>query len=197
MSLALALVPVTGGGCTMITTELGRPIPVERVELKEGATSASQVVEALGPPLQVSALPDGMVMVYEYVNATERQLGVNLEFLGLDWFKLSLGRAGAKHDVLLLIFDGNGVLQAEDSQKRTEDLGTGFGFQLFFVAAPTVDTSYLDAAPDQLNWGRAALKPLPVTLNNGQSITSGLHGIEMRGTPDSVGQRALEMHRDN
>jgi hypothetical protein len=32
-------------------------------------------------------------------------------------------------------------------------------------------------------------------LNAGQSVTSGAHGIEMRGTPDSVGQRTLEENK--
>lgn len=180
----------------MIGTEIGRPIPVEGVELKEGVTRASHVVGALGPPLHMSALADGMVMVYEYVDARESQLGLNLETVGLKWFKLSLGHAKARHDVLLLIFDCDGVLQTQDLQRRTERLGTGFGFQLFFVAAPTVDTSHLEGASEQLGWGRAALQPLPVTLNTAQSLASGEHGVEMRGTPKSVGQHTLEMRRE-
>jgi hypothetical protein len=57
---------------------------------------------------------------------------------------------------------------------------------------PTVDSKHLWEGPEQFTWGRRALEPLTVTLNEGNSVTSGTHGIEMRGTPDSVGQRTLE-----
>lgn len=60
---------------------------------------------------------------------------------------------------------------------------------------PTVDTKHLWEAPEQFAWGRQALEPLAATLNVGQSVSSGTHGIEMRGTPDSVGQRTLEMQK--
>ena len=162
-------------------------------ELHEGATNVLQVIRLLGPPTHMSALPDGMVMVYEFVDASEQQLGINLSFIGLDWFKFSYGRAKAEHQDLLLLFDSEGLLRAQDFQDWNEKLGSGLGFQLFFVAIPTVDTRHLNARAAQLSWGRADLEPLPVTLNAGQSLSSGTHGIEMRGTPDSVGQRTLEM----
>lgn len=177
----------------MLGKRIGEPIAVEPAELQEGITTVSQIVALLGPPTHISALPDGMVMVYEYVQANEQQLGINLDFIGLNWFKFSFGHAKAKHQDLLLIFDNDGLLRARDFQDWTEKLGNGVGFQLFFVAVPTVDTRHLNAKPAQLSWGRSALEPLPVTLNAGQNLSSGNHGIEMRGTPDSVGQRTLEM----
>ncbi|MCG6968165.1 MAG: hypothetical protein LJE85_00225 [Gammaproteobacteria bacterium] len=189
----LFLIVLSGTACTTIGKQIGEPITVDRVQLLEGSTSVFQVVETLGPPHHISALPGGSVMVYEYIKAAEQQFGLNLDFLGLDWFKMSFGRAKAKRQVLLLLFDDDGMLRAQDYQNWTQDLGQGFGFQLFFVALPTVDTRYLNAKPEQFLWGRAALEPLPVTLNTGQSLMSGSHGIEMRGTPDSVGQRSLEM----
>jgi hypothetical protein len=189
----LLLISLAGAGCTTIGKQIGEPIPVEQVQLQEGVTNVFQIIDVLGPPHHMSALPDGSVMVYEYINAAERQFGVNMDFLGLEWFKTSFGRAKAKRQVLLLLFDDDGLLRAQDFQDWTQDLGQGFGFQLFFVALPTVDTRYLNAKPEQLLWGRAALEPLPVTLNTGQSLVSGGKGIEMRGTPDSVGQHTLEM----
>jgi hypothetical protein len=189
----LFLIVLSGTACTTIGKQIGEPIAVDRVQLLEGSTSVFQVVDTLGPPHHISALPGGSVMVYEYIDATERQFGLNLDFLGLDWFKMSFGRAKAKRQVLLLLFDDDGLLRAQDYRDWTEDLGNGFGFQLFFVAVPTVDTRHLNAKPEQLSWGRAALEPLPVTLNTGQSLMSGSNGMEMRGTPDSVGQRTLEM----
>jgi hypothetical protein len=189
----LILISLAGAGCTTIGKQIGEPILIGQVQLQEGVTNVFQVIDVLGPPHHMSALPGGSVMVYEYINAVERQFGVNMDFLGLEWFKTSFGRAKAKRQVLLLLFDDDGFLRAQDYRDWTEDLGNGFGFQLFFVAVPTVDTRHLNAKPEQLSWGRAALEPLPVTLNTGQSLMSGSHGIEMRGTPDSVGQRSLEM----
>jgi len=177
----------------MLGKRIGEPIDIDQAELKEGVTNVAKIIALLGPPTLISALPDGMVMVYEYVDANEQQLGINLDFIGLDWFKFSFGSAEAKREGLLLIFDADGLLRAQDFQKWTEKLGTGLGFQLFFVAMPTVDTRYLNVKPEQLRWGRAALESLPVTLNTTQSLVSGASGIEMRGTPDSVGQRTLEM----
>lgn len=194
LAALLLLASIVGNsGCTMIGKRIGEPIAAERAGLEEGSTSAWRTVELLGPPTNMSALPDGLVMVYEYVDANEQQLGLNLDFLGLNWFKMSFGRAKAQHEVLLLLYDSRGLLRASDFRNWTEDLGKGFGFQLFFVAMPTVDTRHLNAKPEQFSWGRTALEPLPVTLNAGQSLVNGSNGIEMRGTPDSVGQRTLEM----
>lgn len=193
LSIVASLVLVTLTGCTMLDKRIGEPIHIDQAELQEGITDVPKIIALLGPPTHMSALPDGMVMVYEYVDARERQLGVNLDFMGLNWFKFSFGSAQANSEGLLLIFDNGGLLRAQDYQKWTEKLGSGLGFQLFITVMPTVDTRYLNAKPEQFRWGRAALEPLPVTLNAAQSLASGANGIEMRGTPDSVGQRALEM----
>ena len=143
----------------------------------------------------MSALPDGLAMLYEYIDATEKQLGINLELIGLDWFKLAFGRGAADRQALLLVFDQDGLLQAREYKAWRENVGRGFGFQIFFVAMPTVDSKHLWESPEQFTWGRQALDPLTVALNVGSSVTSGTHGIEMRGTPDSVGQRTLEAQK--
>ena len=189
----LVLVSLTGSGCTTIRNRYGKPIDVSHAKLEEGATDVGQVVERLGPPIHLSALPGGLVMVYEYLDITERQLGINLNFIGLDWFKVAFGRGRAMREALVLVFDDAGSLRTKEYRSWAEDIGKGFGFQLFFAALPTVDKRHLIGPPEQLGWGRAALGPLPVTLNAGQSVDSGSHGIEMRGTPSSLGQRTLEM----
>ena len=65
--------------------------------------------------------------------------------------------------------------------------------QILFAVVPTVDTRHLGALPEQHGWGQLALQPLPVVLNAGQSVTSGAHGLELRGTPAGAGQHTLEM----
>jgi hypothetical protein len=171
------------------------PIPAPTADLEEGVTRVSDVVDLLGPPARMSALPDGLAMLYEYIDASERQLGINLELIGLDWFKLAFGRGAADRQALLLVFDQDGTLRAREYKAWHENIGRGLGFQIFFVAMPTVDSKHLWESPEQFTWGRQALDPLTVALNVGSSVTSGSHGIEMRGTPDSVGQRTLEAQK--
>ena len=184
-----------GSGCTVLNRQAGEPIPPGLPELQAGTATTAEVLRVLGPPSRMSPVPGGVAMLYEYIDATEKQFGINLEFIGLDWFKATIGRGTAEQQALLLVFDDQGVLRARDYQAWTEKVGSGFGFQLFFVAMPTVDMKHLWEAPEQFAWGRGALEPLAVTLNAEQSVTSGTHGIEMRGTPSSVGQRTLESQR--
>jgi len=178
--------------CTILSKRAGQPIAVADVPLREGVTTAGQVVAALGPPARMSALPEGFAMLYEYLDARERQLGFNLDFIGIDWFKVATGRGTAERQALLLVFDDEGALRASDFQAWTEPVGKGLALQFLFVAMPTVDTRYLWETAEQHVWGRGALEPLSVTLNTGQSIVNGRHGLEMRGTPRSAGQRTLE-----
>jgi len=183
---------LAGPGCTILSRRAGEPIPVTDVALREGSTTAGQVVATLGPPARMSALPHGFAMLYEYIAARERQLGINLDFIGIDWFKIATGRGLAEREGLLLVFDDSGTLTASDFQAWTEPVGKGLALQFLFVAMPTVDTRHLWDTPEQHVWGRGALESLPVTLNAGQSIVTGRHGLEMQGTPRSAGQRTLE-----
>ena len=195
LAVLLVLAGLASAGCTTIGRRVGVPIPAPTADLEEGVTRVSDVVDLLGPPARMSALPDGLAMLYEYIDASERQLGINLELIGLDWFKLAFGRGAADRQALLLIFDQDGTLRAREYKAWHENIGRGLGFQIFFVAMPTVDSKHLWESPEQFTWGRQALDPLTVALNVGSSVTSGSHGIEMRGTPDSVGQRTLEAQK--
>ena len=195
LAVLLVLACLASAGCTTIGRRVGAPIPAPTADLEEGVTRVSDVVDLFGPPARISALPDGLAMLYEYIDATEKQLGINLELIGLDWFKLAFGRGAADRQALLLVFDQDGTLQAREYMAWRENIGRGFGFQIFFVAMPTVDSKHLWESPEQFTWGRQALDPLTVALNVGSSVTSGTHGIEMRGTPDSVGQRTLEVQK--
>ncbi|MDX1815082.1 MAG: hypothetical protein R3239_03900, partial [Thermodesulfobacteriota bacterium] len=123
----LVLVWLTGSGCTIIGSRYGEPIEVTHSRLEEGVTDVGQVVERFGPPTHLSALPGGLVMGYEYVDITERQLGINLDFIGLDWFKIATGRGMAMREALVLVFDDAGSLQAKEFRRWTEDIGKGFG----------------------------------------------------------------------
>lgn len=188
----LVIMGLAGSGCTILGRRYGEPIAEADLLFRQGATTVAEVVRELGPPVRMSALPGGFVMLYEFIDAQERQLGINLEFIGIDWFKIATGRGLADRQVLVLVFDDIGVLRAEDYRSWTEPVGKGLSLQFLFVALPTVDTRHLWGTSEQHFWGQGYLEPLPVTLNAGQSIVAGSHGLEMRGTPRSAGQRTLE-----
>ena len=190
---AASFCAVTACACTTLEARYGEPLPTTQATLQEDMVDVGAVIAVLGPPARISALPDGMVMLYEYVAIQERQLGINLEFLELDILKMSMGRAQAQREALALIFDSSGTLRARQFRAWEEDVGRGGSIQLFFVALPTVDSRHLRQLPEQLTWGRAGLEPLPVTLNSANSVTTGAHGVEMNGTPSWAGQHTLEM----
>jgi len=189
------LLALSAAGCTTIGRRYGEPIAPDLRGLEAGRTTVQQAVATLGPPARMSPVPGGVAMLYEHVDGVEKQLGINLELVGLDWFKVAIGRGTADREELLLLFGEDAVLRSQEYRAWREDTGRGFGFQLFFAALPTVDSKHLWESPEQFTWGRRALEPLAVTLNEANSITSGTHGIEARGTPDSAGQRTLESQR--
>ncbi len=191
-ALAIALLALLAADCTTLGKRVGEPVPdaIDRVTI--GTTSDRQVVADLGPPTRMSALPDGMVMIYEYLDGTERQIGINLDFIALDFLKIAVGRGVARREVLVLKFDKSGNVQGKALRRWTDDVGRGGAVQLFFVAIPTVDSSYLKEPSTQHDWGQRMLRPLPATLNSAQDMASGEHGVELLGTPEGAGQRTLE-----
>jgi hypothetical protein len=116
-----------------------------------GQTTESDIIKALGPPSQVVRLRDQtvfyylmehregkgailllcnwvLVMVYEYVDVTEQQIGINLNFIGLDWFKVAFGRGLAMREALVLAVDDDGSQRTKEFGSWTEDIGRASGF---------------------------------------------------------------------
>ena len=185
-------------GCTVIRTEIDVPIQVNGKTFKEGETGINAVLTKLGPPGKISALGDNsVVFLYEYVSIKEQQVGVSLPGDILKWFKLSVAKAKADRQALLLTFDGKGVLRSREFHAFEEDLGSGFGLSFLYSIVTLVDYSRLEKQPEILNWGAGLLEPLPEALNTMHSFDNGLRGVEQKGTPTSVGQRTLEMRETN
>lgn len=183
--------------CTTLGKRIGEPLSDTHDRFDVGTADAQSIVAMLGPPTRMSALPGGMVMLYEYLDGTERQIGINLEYIALDFLKIAVGRGTASREALVLTFDDAGVLRSRIYRSWTDDVGRGGTVQLFFVALPTVDASYLREPATQHAWGQHMLRPLPETLNEDQDITNGEHGLELLGSPDGAGQRTLEMQQAN
>ena len=197
-SALLAICACLLAACGRFETEVGRPLDLSQHDFQVGETGLSTVTRALGPPTQLSALPDGIAYLYEYTDAVEWQLGLGLNILDIQELRLIKAVAGLgslDHQVFVLTFDRAGTLSAIGSGRRDSDLGTGYSLQWIVDAVPVVDTSNYETVGAQNTWGRALLEPPPTTLNTQQDLESGAAGFQLRGTPEGIGQHSLEHGR--
>jgi hypothetical protein len=187
-------------------TEYGPALPIDETQLEVAETNVGDVINTLGPPSKISALPNAVAFLYEQVITIENQLGVSTSsvedlFLGaasteaLKLFKLSFAKGRLNRQALILVFDLDGRLRVKAFGTWSEKLGRGFGLNIIFQAVPLIKTGYLRAEPDQHGWGAGLLDPLPVTLNVRQSLATGQSGVQLRGTSTAVGQHTLELRR--
>lgn len=179
-------------GCTSLTrrTDVAGPdlaqTPIEDKHYYE-------VLDALGPPAQITEMPSGFAFLYESLVVRDRQIGISPNTENL-WslIRLSYGRVSLQHDILMISFDESGMVHAVGRYDEKEPIGSGFVISPIFSVKPSVDTSYLDVPPVQSSWGRASLRRLPQTLNREQDLRSGRSGFQLIGTPVSIGQHSLE-----
>lgn len=180
-------------GCASITNRIDRSLNALVAELTKEKTHYYKILDELGPPSQISSLSNGFAFQYEALYIDEQQFGFAVDIKFFRWFKLAYGGAKVNREVNTFVFDENGYLKAYGHADLHEDVGKGVSYQFIVKVAQVVDTTYLEKPPAQHDWGFALLQPLPVTLNRAQSLDFGEHGMEQRGTPTAVGQRALEL----
>ena len=183
---ALAVV-LTATGCADLRFRRGPFLELSE-PFEPGATRTRDALERFGPPDKLSRAGTGFVFLYERFDARELQIGVTLA----EWFKLVVGRGTARRQALMLEFDADGRLVAHQLDDRKGRIGSGGSLQLLVTVAPLVDVSDLTARAPQHRWGAGLLRPLPQTLNRGQDLDAGRHGLERRATPRRAGQRTLE-----
>jgi hypothetical protein len=202
----LIAIVIVLGGCSRFVTEYGSALQVDEPRLKVAKTTVGDVIDTLGPPSKLSALPNAVAFLYEQVATVENQLGVSTSsvehlFLGaasteaLRLFKLSVAKGRLNRQALILVFDLDGLLRVKTFGTWTEKLGRGFGFGIIFQAVPLVETTYLWVEPDQHGWGASLLEPLPVALNARQNLATGQSGVQLRGTSTAAGQHTLEFRQ--
>ena len=198
VATALLALAVCHGGCAHLTTDVGAPLPPRAsVGLTVGESTVGNVTHALGPPTQMSALPGGgCAMLYEHNFVSENQIGFYVPYGILAYLKLAYGQANLSHQCWTMTFDSQGVLRSWGEERHDSRLGRGFGAQLLVSAKGLVDTSDVRDPAMQQEWGMECLHPLPQTLNEAQSLTSGASGVEQNLTPTGVGQRVTEMNSD-
>jgi len=181
-------------GCSSFRTEMGRPLaPHTKDVFVTGQTQVGAVLERLGPPSQVSALPGGYVFLYEHTIVSEFQFGISVDFSFLKWLKFVHASNHLNEDALLIVFDDTGVLRSIDGKTWREQLSGGNAAQFVFTVISLTDDTVFRQVTPQHEWGTSWLQPLPVALNNGQTLRSGENGVQLRVAPYYAGQQTLEM----
>ncbi|MDA8752827.1 hypothetical protein N9M39_01570 [Halieaceae bacterium] len=192
----VALVCCLGlSACTQITNRIGNNYGADLQYVLDVAEAQTidGVLARMGPPHRIAAVGEGYVFLYFFFDIDEDQIGLGSKIPGLRAFKLSLASAEADELVAVLQFDAAGQLLAAGRWQDIEELGQGGAFGLAIMYNSIVDSARLtDDAWTVNQWGASLVKPLPVGLNRANSPDSGGNGLELRGSPTRVGQRALE-----
>lgn len=183
-------------GCASIHKELGAPLPSIPADTLQGPVHYSAVLELLGPPSKISAIPSGSVFLYEHVDIRERQWGLILPGDISKFFKIVWATSNAVTDVAVFTFDKQGMMSGRTFESFESDPGGGFAFTLIFKVKSLSETEeYTHSQQGMLDWGMAMIQPLPVGLNAAQSLDSGARGLDVVRVDGMVGQRALELNQ--
>lgn len=181
-------------GCAHLEHDLGRPLALDTLGTFAEGSQYSEVLDRLGPPTKVSALPEGIAFLYEHVKLKERQYGLLLPGEIGKWIKAVYASADANVEIVLFIFDDQGKLRGADAQTWSADAGAGMSMTLIFSAGSFVDTKHYETSADRsLDWGRALTMPPLVTLNSRQNLETGANGVQLTTNSRGIGQHTLEL----
>ena len=165
-----------------------------------GNTHFGAVLDQLGPPHKISALPNGFVFLYEYYAPKGWQVGGRLptqEADALKTFRLDFGAGAARRQTLVLLFDDTGMLtQKQRLQEEGEDVGAGAKVSVLSGSGNLIDTASVDSTGGPNHWGASLLMPMGKSLNREQDLETGQSGVEQVRTTTKVGQHTLELESD-
>jgi hypothetical protein len=180
-------------GCSVIRQDVGQPLEVD-TEALATAPDYHHVLRTLGPPHKLSRTDHGMTFLYEEVDLLERQLGLSLTVNDTTLFKAVVAREFSDQRTLVITFDAEGKTQAFDYRDWSDIAAQGAALQFIFVLAGVADEGDLNASPAAHQWGFGLLEAnLPRALNRQNNLDNGTAGVELKGTPTSTGQHALEL----
>ncbi len=186
------LLSTTLSACTQLQYELGAPVAQHASDELQTGASLGQVLAALGPPIRISSSHNGYLMAWEYWQVSENSLGVSLSSVGADLLSIDGGKTRVAGEYLLATFDNNHRLSALSSTNWDDANGRGRAIQPSLGIADVVDVDDLIEDLPHHSWGEQLLNEPASALNAPHSPDSGANGIEQRGTPIGVGQRALD-----
>lgn len=183
-------------GCSLSRNKLNQNLAFPKQPYQDGTTHSDDVLDELGPPLKISALPHGYAFMYESLDTQELQIGFSLPIPVISWFKFVVAQADYDHKVMIYQFDDEHRLVASGGNDTHFDLGNTMAVQPVLTVQAMFDTSSVENDVVRFTeWPAFCLLPLPQTLNRAQSMDAGMTGMEQRGTGPAVGQRALELHK--
>jgi hypothetical protein len=185
------------GGCSVHKLSVDRPVGEMIEGVKVGQTEYKDVLDRLGPPAKITAIPGGMVFLYEQVETTQRQLGFDLAWIAsagiAQLIRVAVARGEGNFETAMFEFDEHGMLRGATMDIQHQDFGLSAGVGLIGLPVElSRDQAYMQAAP-QHEWGTSMLRPLPQTLNAAQDLNAGMNGLELRAVPQKTGQRTLEL----
>ncbi len=192
--LGLITALITLPGCAYLELDIDAALPLDSLDAMPKGSHYAEVLEEFGPPTKMSALPDGMVFLYEHIKLVERQYGLILPGDVGKWIKAVYASADADVEVMMLIFDENGLLRGADAQSWSADAGAGMSMTLIFSAGSFTDTEQYEASATRpLAWGKALTMPPLTTLNLEQNLETGANGAQLTTNSRNVGQHTLEL----
>ena len=192
--LCLIVAPAILSGGAHLEHDIGSPLPIHSLDTLPEGSHYAEVLSQFGPPTKLSALPDGMVFLYEHVALTERQYGLILPGEIGKWIKAVYASADAEVEVMVFIFDEKGMLRGADNQAWSADAGAGMSMTLIFSAGSFTDTEqYEQSAARSLEWGKFLTLPPLVVLNDGQNLETGANGVQLTTNSKGIGQHTLEL----
>jgi len=181
-------------GCSTLRRDVDPGITLEQCNFEPNTAHYHDVLDELGPPARLTAMPDGFAFIYEALIVSEFQVGLSGRSGLWQLLKMSFANTTLKRGSYLLKFNSDGLLMAAGTLQSKEDLGSGGALQSLFSVQQIVDTStYEDDHIDSVNWGASLFDPLPSVLNSVQNLNSGAAGLEQSGTTTKIGQHTLEM----
>ena len=113
------------GGCTLWRYELGERLSNPAPGDTAPSLTLTQALASFGPPLRLSAVPNGYVLAWEHWRIRESSIGLSLGPLGADFLALDWGRAKTSGEFLLLSFDSNHQLTDSSFSLWDSDAGGG------------------------------------------------------------------------
>ncbi len=197
LSSTLRLYPlfilVSLSACSHYSYDLGQPLTKDQYSGITAGAPLAMVLAELGPPLRVSALPNGLVLAWEHWEVRETRVGISLGFAGANAMSLDWGTTATEGEYLLLAFDEKRRVIDGAFTRWKNDAGGGQAIQPFGGFLSVADVDDLLQGMSQHRWGASSLKRLPAALNGHSDPDVGANGLEQRGTPRGIGQRVLEM----
>ncbi|VGO17321.1 hypothetical protein PDESU_05917 [Pontiella desulfatans] len=191
---AILMAALAASGCSTIYKRVDPGISDQEVSFKINETHFHEVLDKVGPPSRLTAADEGFAFLYEDLLIRELQTGLSGRSGWWQLIKLSFANSKLFRHTAVLRFSREGILLSSAISKSTEGLGIAGAIQPVLSIVQVVDTAqFEDDASEPQRWGIDLLRPIPVTLNNPQSLDSGQGGLEQSGTTTKIGQHTLEM----